>query len=248
MISREIVGTVAVVALLVLAGCFGGASPTPTPTPTDGDNGGINPSTGTNEGAPDLAPPGIPGGTLENVTALLSAHESALVDRGFVAEARSADRTFRYAVASTGGTRLIDASDGTTAIWTNGSASVARLPNDDGAQYARPSESTLSDGGMTRVSRLRALLTAGRYDRTGTTDCGETTCVVLTAERSTSERYRNFSVTVHVEESGVIRSLDAEYVLAENGVETDYAFSVRQVGNVTVERPDWVAEGLDSLD
>ena len=232
----------ALVAVILLAGCFGSPG---SPTDTDGSGPGI----GTPEQSATSTPypaPGVGPETLNNATALLDAYQGSMTNVGFVATVRSSNRTAVYTYARDG-SRTIDRDNGSTVIWTNGSASVTRTVNDGNATYSRPS-GELSDRTMTRFSRLESLITSGAFERTGTTACGDTTCVVLAADGSIGGNYRNFTAELHVDRSGVIHHLDAEYVRAMDDRQFDYEFTVTQVGTESLERPDWVAEGLDSLE
>jgi hypothetical protein len=232
-------GVFTVVALAVVFGApglFGSdapdSDPNVTPTPTERSMHGA---------------PGVGTETLENVTALLEAYRGSMTNVGFVAEANATGSRTVYTYAR-GGSRLVEAASGSRVIWTNGTASLMRDASGDNVTYRRPSEVSLSTDTLTRYNRFEALLAAARYERDGTTPCGDTTCVVLTAEGSPGGPFENFTATAHVDETGVIHRFDAEYVRTTDDKQFDLAFSVTRIGVESIDRPDWVDEGLESVE
>lgn len=232
--------TGAIVVVVLLAGCFGGpggGSPTDTgltqsPTATVGPQA-----------------PGIPGRTLENVSALLETHNHTLNDAGFVLNVTANNRTYRYRVASEGSTRSIESNDGSVALWSNGTVSVSRRTTEDGVVYEEPGRD-LSAERMTRVSRLEALLTSAPFKRSGTTECDGVPCIELHADGSTGDTYTNFTADVRIDTDGVIRFFEAEYVRSgeEGSAPSDYRYEVIELGDVSSDRPDWIEEALAQLE
>ena len=224
----------ALVAVVLLSGCFGlgGSDGTPTDqaTPT---------------ATPLPQAPGVGAETIENVTALTEAYRGSTSNVGFVlaVEANGSATTYTYA---TDGTRLIEREDGSGEIWSNDSIAVRRQSDGGDVTYDRPSVDDLSVGSLLQLSRLEELLTSARYERDGTTACGDTRCVVFTADGSIGGNYRNFTAEIHVDDSGVIHTFDAEYVRTFDDRSFEFHLTVEDLGRSSVDRPDWVEEGLSS--
>jgi len=229
-------GVFALVLVVVLAGCFGNPGATPTDR-TDPTSGPSNPS------PTALGPVGVTNGTLSNVTALLDQYEGSLTNVGFVAEVRADNETIEYTYA-TDGSRMVRVDDGSTVIWTNGTASLMREVNGSNVTYSAPPEGVPSVAMLAQTSRIRSLLVAARYERSGTTQCGNNTCIVLTDVGS--RNYENFTAEVRVDRFGVIHRFDAEYVRSTDGTRFEYLFTIRQLRTSSIDRPSWVEEGLNS--
>jgi len=214
---------------VLLAGCFGapGGTPTAERTPT-----------------PARPPPGVGNGSLEDVDALLASHRESMTEAGFVVEIRLDGRTTRYAYA-TDGSRLIDRVSGSATTWGNDTVAVQRTTGGDDVAYRMIPAEDLSVDGLLVTTELRERLTSASYERNGTTACGDTTCVVLTATRSIGAAVRNVTAEVHVGPGGVIRTLDAEWVRSTDDRAFAFRFTVEEVGTSSVDRPDWVSEALN---
>jgi hypothetical protein len=229
MTTRTVV--LALVAVVLLSGCFGGSGGTPTaepsPTPT-----------------PLQPAPGVGAETLENVTGLVESHRDVLVEEGFVVEFREGNQTVTSTYA-TDGSRLIERGDGSSVIWGNESVAVERTTENGDVTYQRLPPDSLTADDLISISRLRERLTSARYERDGTTPCGDTTCVVLTAEGSIGGNLQNFSAEVHVDRRGVIHMLDAEWVRTMDDRQFEFQFTLEELGTSPVDRPDWVGEALD---
>lgn len=221
----------ALVVAVLLAGCFGspGATPTPeqSPTPT-----------------PIQSAPGVGNDSLENVDALLASHRETMTGTGFVAEVRIDGGTTRYAYA-TDGSRLIDRVNGSTTTWGNDTVAVQRTAEGGDVAYGRVPTEDLTVDGFLVTSQLRERLTSARYERNGTTPCGDATCVVLTATRDVGDAVRNVTAEVHVDPRGVVRTLDAAWVRNADARAFAFRFTVEEVGTSSIARPDWVPEALN---
>lgn len=231
---------IGVFAVLLVAVFFG------APGLFGGDDPGQN-ATPTPEGEPIAQAPGVGDETLENVTNLLEFYRGSMTNVGFVAEAESTSGTTVYTYARDG-SRLVEQENGSLVTWTNGTVAFTREVTDGNATYRRPENISVSAERLTRYNRFEALLTAARYERDGTSQCGDTTCVVLTANGSSGGPYENFTATVHVDETGVIYRFDADYLRTIDDRSFDLTFSVTRLGKQSIERPDWVGEATNSTE
>jgi hypothetical protein len=229
-----VLALVLVVVFFGAPGLFGGDDPGSNTTPTPNPNSTVQ-------------VPGVEDGVLTSVPDLLDTYRASMTNIGFVAEVRSTSGPTQYVYARDG-SRMVDQGNGSRVVWTNGTVSLAREVSDGNVTYSRPSNRTLSTATLTRSPRFEELLSQARYERTGTTPCGDTTCVVLGAEGSSVAAWQNFTATVYVDGTGVIHRFDASYFRTTDNRTIAQEFTVTQIGNASIERPDWVEEGLDSIE
>jgi hypothetical protein len=228
-------GVLAVVLLAIIFGApglFGGDGPETN-------------TTGTPTATPLPQAPGVGAETLENVTALVRAHRGSMSNVGFVAQARLNDDTVTYSYA-TDGSRLVEREDGSGTIWGDGDVAYERTTEDGTVSYERLPGGAVELDTLLQYSQIRERLSSGRFERDGTTPCGDTTCVVLTANRSIGGNYRNFTGELHVDSTGVVHMLEVEWVRTSDDRAFEYRFTVEELRKLTLERPDWVDEAENS--
>jgi hypothetical protein len=221
----------ALVAVVLLAGCFGGSGGTPTeePTPT---------------GTPLPQAPGVGAETIENVTAMLEAYRGSMSNVGFVAEARLNDGNVTYAYGADG-SRLVERQDGSEAIWDDGDVAYERTAEGSEVSYERLPDGVELDT-LLQTSQLRERLTSARYERDGTTPCADTTCVVMTADGSTGGTLEGFTAELHIDRTGVIHSLEANWTRVRDDQSFEFRYAVEEIPRSSIERPDWVDEAMNS--
>jgi len=245
------VALIAVVVVVVLAGC---ATTVRVETPQSPSvevesSPEATPASPTRTATPEtdpVAPPGVANGTLENETALLAAHVASLRATGYRLETATGDSRTTYVAASNYSSFRVAPGPNASrpAVWANETTTLARLVRDGETVYRRPPRFWASPAQMTGADALRVLFDAGTYARDGTARCGERRCAVLVATDST--RFRNVTAEALVDGSGVVRRFRATYTRSgDDGAATvEYRLRVTRLGNVTVERPPWVAAAL----
>ncbi|PSP87188.1 hypothetical protein BRC90_11105 [Halobacteriales archaeon QS_4_69_34] len=257
-------GTLALVALLVLAGCgqpFGSGG-TDAPV-ADGASGDATV-------ASDDLPPGVSETGVENATALLAAHRAALVESGFESAARrngtarrdsetvafdEGQRVVAAPGAETYSSRVVMSGPGTAyEFWSNGSVELVRAQIGGTTRYRRGSGR--SAGALTSVGLLGSSVVGGNYTPTSVEGSGDGRRITLQA-RTLDEPSRvlpanatdvsGYASTLVLDGEGRVRSLEtvANYTIGGREARFELRYALRQVGGVTVERPDWVGTALN---
>lgn len=234
---------IAVVGVVVLAGCMGGPGGAPTATEQTGD--GLT-------NASSAAVPGVADGTLSNATALATAHSDALTsDGGNVSVTEDAETTsgsFQYSLSSdvetyslTGTHQRTDGPTVDVSLWSNESVRIARQSADGEDHYRVVDRRRERPSGLDGLSEY---LAAGDF-----TVANESTgngTVVLTADESASTadshgRFADaetFSGRLVVEESGLVRNLTVE--ASVDGEVRSIRYAVTETGVDSVAAPAWV--------
>jgi hypothetical protein len=239
------------VGLVLLAGCAG-LVPGPAEPTTD------QPLV---RGAP-APPPGVDADGVSNVSALLAAHRRSLTAGGFALETETTRRgpagrnvTVRETVVASralrshrhttvrrfGGGRQV-----TQDRWAGASAARRVLENDtvvgaggyDGADAAA----------LTRSARLRWFLHRGGFELVAIRVQRSGARFVLEADGALPTGRGHLSARLIVTDEGRISSLVATITRPAEGGGLQleaYVYRLRQVGDVTVERPGWVEDGRD---
>ncbi|WP_232700964.1 DUF7537 family lipoprotein [Halobacterium wangiae] len=235
----------AVVALLVTAGCLGAGAPatdSPEQTPADG------------------FPPGVTADGVENATALLDAHSSVLADPGY---------TFRVAVASdrtengsyTGRTKgdefrlnaEFGRDDGTLAVdtWANDSVVLTRVAHGDETQFDQRER---HDGAAEPwTAQLERVLAAGDFEVTDRYVEDGRTVLALDANRTRPTHdgaYQSYRAHAVVDLDGRVHELNTTTEAeSESGSWTRALdFELTTVGVDSVERPEWGDSAAATLD
>lgn len=205
------------------------------------------------------SPPGVENGTITNHSALVSAHVTELTERGFVLTTR--DGRIRYAAepgfAAFCATSRQSAREREYSLWGNETMAIAREydTNDGTSSYwllsrrqAMRAEEVGFDHHAERYSRTRYtganVLDFARhltFNRTGTTECGATQCLVLRGQGRDPDA--NASARMLVDDRGVVHEFELAFTTSHGRRVHVYVRLVR-LGGVSVERPDWVERGL----
>lgn len=219
-------------ALVLVSGCVapfgvsGSQSPTASPEP--------------------VTPPGVVNGTLENESALLTAHTTALGTRGFrLAASGTESRTVYAAAANYSIRRVIPGPNASNpAIWSNGTVAYAQFTRDGETFYETPPRGWIQPHWMTGAELIGDMLETATYTRNGSTECGARSCAILVATNSSA--FENFTARMLVDESGVVHRFDVTAV--RNGQEPaagdELHIDVTRLGNVTVSRPPWLDDAI----
>lgn len=243
-----------------------GSSPTPTPgTPT--------PSTPT---ANDSLPPGVDETGVTNASALLAAHTAALTDDGFVATGHGNTTILRngfyLSTSWDGRTRVepnatgyyevndIDAGPVTREreLWANNTTAYRRIDEAGSITYRkrrpRPPEALAS------TKLLRPFIEGGDYALVATNETANVTrhrfrattvgnaSALLDGLPAEAESIRWIDATLVVDRLGRIRSFAADvgFVIGTRNETHRLRYDVVRTGNVSVPRPDWLAEAIAS--
>jgi hypothetical protein len=238
-----------VVALVALAGCslpFGGTDAGPA------DDGGPY-------------PPGVSADGVDDATALLEAHAESLADTGFRARSVTTTRveggspigesTLTYEAAAEADAspfRLVDNNSGGLSrdyervTWGNETVAVQRrtdypaFGNATTTYRTVPVERAGGDLAIRPLFLLTEFLVNGSFEVAPEGDR-----VVLNLTGYDGEEITDATGEVVVDREGRIRSAEVEFAQASGRVDGRLAstttFELRQVGDVDVERPDWVS-------
>jgi hypothetical protein len=250
-----VAGTVVVVlvALAVVAGLLGLVG---------------NPLEGPPDSVDDLDEEDLPDGvTKAGVTdprAVADDHDASLsgrsyrtrlvVDRTTTDGDRTRERTETRVVAVDGDqfSVRVDREDGLQReFWGNDSAVFARVSRGDRTSHDRVGDAGEVRRNLSGRQVVGQLLAAGDYELAAIERRDGESLLRLTADRSTGDAgvpfarsIGNFSGTALTTRSGRVRNLTAQmdYVSDEGrSVSASFAFELRRVGGVSVDRPDWVA-------
>jgi hypothetical protein len=232
------------------------ASPTGTPTPSVPDG---------------RIAPGVTGGGIENVSALLDAHSSGLYQRGF---ALTTDRTVtienrtyateRRIVVASNARRLRShttsnrSGERTTArSWVDTTMERLLTRVDSGGEtgYRIPPIGAVGERSregyatyLVQTNRIERLLRGGEFEVTGVTERNGTRLYALVATNfSTSEYYDDREVHLYVSAEGTIHVLKATGETAGED-RFAYGYNLSRLGVETVDRPDWVARAPAPVD
>ncbi|MHB9285687.1 hypothetical protein ACKVMT_01440 [Halobacteriales archaeon Cl-PHB] len=238
--TRRVVA-VALVAMVLLAGCLGGPTDSPaedhTPTPTEVDT--------------DV--PGVTNGTLTNVSALTEANAAELTESGGEVQVRqtTAGETTGYRLQLSAGasTYLLNGTtpngeDGplAVALWANETTQVVRFGTED-PRYRVAAREQETPNPLTLVEN--ALAGGGFTVQQEATGNGS---VVLTADEYTApgsgqSRFANVSeydATLVVDADGRIHALTVSAVADGRSVAYEYDLLTTEL--VDVPRPDWLSD------
>lgn len=244
--------------LLVLSGCSflgGPRSPSPTPTPS-----------------PAAEVPGVSDGRLENASALLAAHRTALVESGFetafqvnatiersgslvdlirrqqtVAEPELAEYQYRLTTRGGAGIR-VDA-------WGNRSVEVLRAQTSGGTRYQVSEPAGAAE--LTGSEVLSTYLSASNFTVERVVDDGERTLVVLTARGTANPGavapenatdVRDYQARLVVDTRGRIHRLDvtADYTIDGQDASLSVGFRLVRTDSPSLSQPEWAREALRS--
>ena len=262
--------SVAVAALLLLAGCSGLAAPvdeprtvnphldsTPSPTATPGS--GV-------DYPPGVSADGVDAGrlaaahadTLKNRSKAVRAHTTILAANGTTLLSRTTTtRTDGDALAVS--VRTVGASPGFLGpfldygYWSDGDATLVRQQRPDGTvRYRKRPGDAKPTIGVSPTGRaiVEPLLYYAEFRYVGTERRGNATYHVLAAGTVTfrrTEDARNVRVAAAVTPEGVVESTSLRYDTTLRGVEVTVVerFRVFDVGSTTVERPGWADEAAN---
>ncbi|MFQ3320076.1 MAG: hypothetical protein ACI8UR_002393 [Natronomonas sp.] len=239
------VATVALCFLLILSGCSA------LPGGTSGDS-----------------PPGVEDGALNNSSALVDAHSSALTESGYTHEVRlnqsqlingnlaNITRKQRTNVTAGAGEyrfQLINGGDANSrfVIWGNETVEYQRIEISGGDPQYRQSEPT-PPRALSGVAIFEPQLTAP-FEVVDRSEVDGTTLVTLeatgqpTSEKafpSDAESIRNYEARLVVDTQGRIHEFTASADYDLNGESTSYdlSYAVTSFESPDVQRPSWVDE------
>ena len=244
--SRTPVVTALVVGVLVVAGCgapAAGPGPTQTLTPAPVPERTATPA--------EPLPPGVAGGDVTDVDALVATHAAAVKGRSFTVRIRteyddlsgfrelrveSARRyAFRDATVTTAGNRteFVDGKHRYSRSTRNGLEFGLHAPANRSERYGWMIGATLRSVLPTgNVSVFRTRIDGARYYELRTE----------APAHPRFERFGNYSARATVRSDGFVRHVTVSYVRQYRGRQTNVTRIVAytDVGSTTVERPDWV--------
>jgi hypothetical protein len=265
MTGRTLV-TIAVVAVLVLAGCTSGGQQTTTPTPTLDGGGTVSPGqqTTTAPTVESVNAPGIENGTVTNASAIVAAHEDRLRNESFTTRF---DQTIRApGLDSTSDAEIRYGGSGgynqTVAVVSDSEGNYTQTRWTPGFRAAGYGKTTLESGrvGYYRTTSLgyESAVSAGLLGRlvevyeleatdAGTVDGRPVVVVEATAVTNTTrlqrewlldQRPRNTSFRMAVDEDGVVRAFS--HSVSTNDTTIRVNQTVSAVGSTSVTEPRWV--------
>lgn len=262
---RQILATLAVVALLLVAGCSGLTGPS--------DGGELT---------EEEMPPGVTQQGVANATVLADAHRQALTTSGFqhslhtnytmqtevgnqsfdsAQDAAAKPNLTEYHMVVKQDVQMGDGSIGTvhTEIWGNESTTLLRLSRGNRTAYRQvPANSPQFNASRstTFAPTLAGYLQLGNYTIADSERRDGTTYITLNAtgidEKTVPtsfdvENVSNYTGQVVVDSEGRIHSLDTRLEMQTQygnaTVRVDYR--LQQTGDVTVEQPTWTATALN---
>ena len=269
-------GVLVLVAAMVLAGCalpFGADDDTtPTPEPT------LSPTPTPTPEPDDPYPPGVSETALENSTELLTAHVETITESGYEATAEvntTAERGgFLIGVESFARTTVEENASAyneqrqalggpveqSQSFWSNSSTEYIRTQENDQVTYEE--NETRHQGVLAGRPLIDPFVEGGNFtvqEVNETADPAETTLVAdeIEDEEALEEGLPSgvqeiewMNAEMIVDEDGRILSLEVEVgviMAGENRIHAvDYALV--EVGDVEVERPDWVDEAEEEAE
>lgn len=260
---------IAIVALVLLAGCqtAGSGTPTRSLTPPPVPDVTPTPSTGLR------LPPGVASTGVASPSLLVAAHREALADRSYALRLRYVERfangteraavTWRNTYEVDGTARTIRVQNFSNIglanysadTWSNGRVVVSRIAIDGDVRYFRPAEIPYS---LTGGRQLFVVLARGEFDVTWVPDRGayrlrmtafEGTRPLVRSYTFTPEvreDLRNITLTMLITPAGLVREYRLAYHTTVDGSTVHVVESIRfeDLGEVAVERPAWVEEAL----
>lgn len=264
----------AIALLVLLAGCGGvlggdggdGGDGTISPSPTPGQPT-PTPTTEGPESVVDSYPAGVTDdGRLTNVSALVAGHHEALADDTYRAELRleqvqsdgnaTSERVSDQTVRVGDGAYRTDITTERSASptfeatsWSNGSVAVRRVTVGDDPRYQRL-DARRFVAQLSGRETLQGFVALGNYSVERVSGTGGETFVTLTADEyaggAGSAEIEAFDSTLVVDGEGRIRELDVHVETLQNGtsVTVDFHYELTRLGDVTVDRPDWIETAL----
>lgn len=243
--------TACVIGLLLIAGCGGSANPTPTTTPAPVPGSGGNAT----------LPPGVDADSV-NATALADAHLRAVenqsyvlvvVERRRVGEQELGARfTGTRKVVRVAGDRFLSEDAALSARAAFSATVVERVVYGEGSeQYVRSDTENGTIYSVSPVSRGRyaaigASLVA-RYLAVGNASIFATVNggAEIRGSRPTTVNGTYYTVEARVGPDGFVREIRANY-LDDEGTPRWVTVRYRQVGNTSVDRPDWIDDAVEN--
>lgn len=250
--GRNVLAVVAVASLLLLAGCSGssgGGTTSPAGEVTDPDSAAVGQPVGTSDAG------------IENASALVAATGQRLAETDYAVRfglrqesgsqqlnvtqrIRSSldDERRRYRFDSSGETNVAFVADGTRYIQATSDGETTYTSRELGQPFADVHAVEMLDG----AESLGGILRSGTFERAGTVKRDGRTLVRfdLTAFEGAGEGTTvvEANATVLVGADGVVYSAARHVVLEEDGTTTrfDQTFRIEALGDVSVERPEWV--------
>jgi hypothetical protein len=257
--SRRLLATGLVVALIVLAGCSGFLA---------GDDGTMPEPDGESDGEPTY-PPGVSSSGLDNATALAAAHNDSLAGESYeltVGMEATYSRDGRNTTAGSrrvvsmaeNGTFLLDGTNrGTVArnetVWAAGQTAYVRTELDGEVQYDQQDATQIRP----QLSAHRLLgdhLATGEFEVDSVDQRDGRTFVTLRATEfaggSVGDSFDNVSAyeaTAVVDETGRIHRLRVHIEGTDSGryVTLDLQVELDENASVDVSRPNWVDEARE---
>lgn len=269
--GRRILSVVAVALLLVTAGCGGSTGGTPTPTAGPTNTATDTETTGPTTTVAGDRPPGVAADGSVNVTRLVAAHDSALTGEAFTVEVNLTRTLTRNGTTQqiVGVQRSKSNGEGEfltsfrqqaefdirQTTWGNESVAVARANASGQIRYQRADPDRIRDN-LTAGVFAEQFLSAGQFTLDSTESDGERFVLTATAtSEDLSERLgrqvttvENYQGRVVVDRRGRIREFQVTFdVTLTSGAEgeIEVRMDLSGVGSTTVERPEWVSEGLE---
>lgn len=253
----------ALVALLVLAGCGGATdtappvTPAPVPEPT--------------ADAPSVRAPGLAAGGVANASRLVDAHASALAATSYTVERIDSRRyldgsprahhestvrigadAYRYVLDQR------DYTDGEPTVrrterWFDADRGFERTAVGDDVRYRRLDDpagalpQATNRRGLARLFALLDVRVADRFERGGTTRYR--LALAPDAAREIPP-LRNISFVAVVDERGMVRSYDLTYLVSRENrtIRVTVAVEFSAIGQTSVATPDWVERAAARTD
>lgn len=264
---RRTFAALGVALLVVTAGCSGALNDDGPATTESGEDATASTATTTEQTDPSemSLPPGVTEAGLENVSALLEAHNRSLDGAAYSVEVSVDGDGQQASVAMTRGadaSRLrVETGNTTIQGWQEGARTVTAQSADGQTQYRYAygdSGSRVGSGfqmysGVTDVV-VGTYLTAGDFNATEVVTRDGTTLLELTADRanrtaveqvgSRNTTVESFEATALVDENGVVHGLDASLTQTVDG-ETrtgSVSYELTDLGSASPEEPDWLGE------
>jgi len=257
--SRRLLATGLVVALIVLAGCSGFFA---------GDDGTMPEPNGESDGETTY-PPGVSSSGLDNATALAAAHNESLAGESYVLtvgmeatysqDGRNATAGSQRVVSMAGnGTFLVEARNrGAVArnetVWAEGETAFARAQRGGEVQYDQR-DATRIRPQLSAHGLLGDYLAAAEFEVDSVDRRDGRTFVTLRATEFTGgtvgASYDNVSVyeaTAVVDETGRIHRLNVHLEGTDGGTDVtlDLQVELDENASVDVSRPGWVDEARE---
>lgn len=247
--------------MLVLAGCNGIAGSNEATETTIEETTAETP-TETTQPAPTLDDVDFPPGVSESSvsTDLVSAHSLSLSGESFTVdtEVSFGSSTSVTTTKVADGTALATTENdrGERVQWANDSATYSRVTENGETSYATGSQ-TFDRERFMQYYRMETFVEAGAYEPTEVVVRDETPLIRIEAtetddaaaiqDRYGAESVESFESTMLVDEDGRIHEMETTFTYDQDGRTNTQtvAMTTRDVGETSVERPDWVATAAD---